>query len=41
VYVFGGGGGSYDGSCSVKSLAVWDLGKFKCLMFVAKRTSVR
>ena len=28
------------GSCSLRSLSVWDLGKFKCLIFVAKCTTV-
>jgi len=32
--------GSYNDSYSVTSVSVWDLGKFKCLMFVAKCTAV-
>jgi hypothetical protein len=32
--------GNLCGSCSVTSLAVWDLGKFKCLSFVTKCATV-
>jgi hypothetical protein len=32
--------GIFDGSCSVTLLLAWDLGKFKCLIFVAKCTTV-